>query len=203
MGDLKGLSPRVLPGRVFSLVTSRDLTPTTAAQPRSISGESAGFRGATRNVGDPLVEQGAEREVGNGGEKGSKGEGVSGAMPDNGSALRENGSQSGEGKGSQFVKGLVGEGWYPNGWLSDRRGLRAPPNAPPPPPAEMKLQGSMRGRMGEGRGRGMTLTSRRRVLGLQRQGSGKREKGTAKGLSSDSRLSWHMGRSRPERERAD
>lgn len=81
------MSPRVFLGRVFSLVTSRGLTPHAAAQPRSMSGESAGFRGATRNVGrvgDPLVEQGAEREVGNGAEKGSKGNGVSGVMPDDG-----------------------------------------------------------------------------------------------------------------------
>lgn len=83
------MSPRVFLGRVFSLVTSRGLTPTphAAAQPRSMSGESAGFRGATRNVGrvgDPLVEQGAEREVGNGAEKGSKGNGASRVMADDG-----------------------------------------------------------------------------------------------------------------------
>lgn len=77
-----------------------------------MSGESAGLRGAMRNegsVGEPLVEHGAEREVGKGAEKGSKGEGVS--EPLEGSALRAKGSQSGEGKGSQLVKGLVGEGW--------------------------------------------------------------------------------------------
>ena len=123
------------------------------------------------SVGEPLVEHGAEREVGKGAEKGSKGEAVSEAHE--GSALRAKGSQSGEGKGSQLVNGLVGEGWKPRGMLSERFGLRPP--AEFPPPAEMKLQGSMRGRMGEGRGRGMTLTSRRRVLGLQRAGLGWRE----------------------------
>lgn len=68
-----------------------------------MSGESAGFRGAIRKegrVGEPLVEHGAEREVGNGAEKGSKGEAES--EPLEGSALRANGSQSGEGKGSQL-----------------------------------------------------------------------------------------------------
>lgn len=74
--------------------------------------ESAGLRGALRNegsVGEPLVEHGAEREVGKGVEKGSKGEAVS--EPLEGAAFRANGSQSAEGKGSQLVKGLVGEGW--------------------------------------------------------------------------------------------
>lgn len=83
-----------------------------AAQPRSMSGESARLMGAIRNegsVGEPLVEHGAEREVGKGAEKGSKGEAVSELLE--GSALRVNGSQSGDGKGSQLVKGLVGEGW--------------------------------------------------------------------------------------------
>lgn len=61
------------------------------------------------SVGEPLVEQGAEREVGKGAENGSNGEAVSEALE--GSALRVNGSQSGEGKGSQLWKGLVGEGW--------------------------------------------------------------------------------------------
>lgn len=82
-----------------------------AAQPRSMNGES-GLRGAIRmegSVGEPLVEQGADREVGKGAEKGSKVEPGS-ELPD-GSALRANGSQSGEGKGSQLWKGLVGEGW--------------------------------------------------------------------------------------------
>ena len=60
----------------------------------------------------------------------------------------------------------------------------------------MKLQGSMRGRLGEGRGRGMTLTSRRRVLGLNRPGLGDRERG----LYSDSIVSWHRGRSRTNEE---
>lgn len=55
------------------------------------------------------MEHGAEREVGKGAKKGSKGEAAS--EPLEGSALRANGSQSGEGKGSQLVKGLVGEGW--------------------------------------------------------------------------------------------
>lgn len=75
-------------------------------------GESAGLRGAIRiegSVGEPLVEHGAEREVGKGAEKGSKGDAVS--EPPEGSALSVNGSQSGEGKGSQLWKGLVGEGW--------------------------------------------------------------------------------------------
>lgn len=77
-----------------------------------MSGESAGFKGAIRNegrVGEPLVEHGAEREVGKGAEKGSKGEAESETLE--GSALRANGSQSGEGKGSQLWKGFVGEGW--------------------------------------------------------------------------------------------
>lgn len=77
-----------------------------------MKGESAGLRGAIRmegSVGEPLVEQGADREVGKGAEKGSKVEPGS-ELPD-GSALRANGSQSGEGKGSQLWKGLVGEGW--------------------------------------------------------------------------------------------
>lgn len=120
------------------------------------------------SVGEPLAEQGAEREVGNGAKKGSKGEAVS--EPLEGSALRVNGSHSGEGNGWQLVNGLVGEGWKPRGVLSKRLGLRPPPEAVPL--VEMKLQGSMRGRMGDGRGRGMTLTSRRRVLGLQRAGLG-------------------------------
>lgn len=92
------------------MVPSRGLP--QAAQPRSMRGESAELRGTIRNegsVGEPLVEHGAEREVGKGAEKGSKGEAVS--EPLGGSALRANGSQSGEGKGSQLVKGLVGEGW--------------------------------------------------------------------------------------------
>jgi len=92
------------------LVTSRGLL--QAAQPRLMRGESAGLMGAIRkvgSVGEPLVEHGAEREVGKGVEKGSKGEAVS--EPLEGSALRAKGSQSGEGKGSQLVKGLVGEGW--------------------------------------------------------------------------------------------
>lgn len=77
-----------------------------------MNGESAGLRGAIRmegSVGEPLVEQGADREVGKGAEKGSKVEPGS-ELPD-GLALRANGSQSGEGKGSQLWKGLVGEGW--------------------------------------------------------------------------------------------
>lgn len=154
------------------MVPSRGLL--QAAQPRSMRGESAGLRGAMRNegsVGEPLAEHGAEREVEKGAEKGSKGDGVSEAFE--GSALRAKGSQSGEGKGSQLVNGLVGEGWYPRLLLSERFGLRLTLEFPPP--AEMKLQGSMRARMGEGRGRGMTLTSRRRVLGLQRAGLGWRE----------------------------
>lgn len=83
-----------------------------AAQPRSIRGDSAVFTGAMRivgSVGEPLVEQGAEREVAKGAKKGSKGEAASEQLE--GSALRANGSQSGEGKGSQLVNGLVGEGW--------------------------------------------------------------------------------------------
>lgn len=81
------------------------------AQPKSIRGESPGLAGAMRNegsVGEPLVEQGAEREVGKGVKKASKGDAVSELLE--GSALRANGSQSGEGKGSQLVNGLVGEG---------------------------------------------------------------------------------------------
>lgn len=75
-------------------------------------GESAGLRGAIRiegRVGEPLVEHGAEREVGKGAKKGSNGDGVWKLLE--GSAFRLNGSQSGEGKGSQLWKGLVGEGW--------------------------------------------------------------------------------------------
>lgn len=168
--DLKGLSPRVFLGKTFSLATTGLLTP---AQPRSINGESAGFNGATlrERLGLPLAEHGAEREMGKGAEKGSNGDGRSELI--DGSALRLKGSQSGEGKGSQFVKGLVGEGLYP------RRGLVGLLDEMPSrvlhlsiPPAEMKLQGSIRGRLGDGRGRGMMFTSRRRVLGLQRRGSG-------------------------------
>lgn len=71
------------------------------AQPRSMSGESAGLSGAMRNdgsVGEPLAEHCAEREVGKGAEKGSKGDALSEAH--DGSALRAKGSQAGEGKGS-------------------------------------------------------------------------------------------------------
>lgn len=91
------------------MVPSRGLL--QAAQPRSIRGESAVLIGAMRNegsVGEPFVEHGAEREVGKGAEKGSNGEPVS--EPLEGSAFKANGSQSGEGKGSQLVNGLVGEG---------------------------------------------------------------------------------------------
>lgn len=75
-------------------------------------GESAGFSGATLSdrLGLTLVEQGAEREVGNGVEKGSKVEAWSEEFTE-GWTLRLKGSQSGEGKRSQFVKGFVGEGW--------------------------------------------------------------------------------------------
>lgn len=82
-----------------------------APQPKSIRAESAELMGAIRNegsVGEPLAEHGAERDVGKGAEKGSKGEAPS--EPLDGSALRAKGSQSGEGKGSQLVKGLVGDG---------------------------------------------------------------------------------------------
>lgn len=164
---MNGLSPSVLRGSTFSLVPSRGLL--QAAQPKSMSGESAGFSGAMRNegnVGEPLAEHGAERDVGNGVEKGSNVE-VESEFPE-GSALRAKGSQSGEGKGSQLVKGLVGEGWYPRAF--SQFGLRAPTALPPP--AEIKLHGSMRCRIGEGRGLGMTLTSRRLVLGLQSPGLG-------------------------------
>lgn len=93
----------------LSLVSSGGLPP---LQPRSMSGGgSARDRGAARKAdreGLTLAEQGAEREVRKGAEKGSKGEGAS-AVP-KGSALWAKGSQSGVGKGSQFVKGLVGEG---------------------------------------------------------------------------------------------
>lgn len=41
----------------------------------------------------------------------------------------------------------------------------------------------------------MTLTSRRRVLGLQSAGLGWRAQGT-EGLSSESCVSWHKGRSK-------
>lgn len=84
--------------------------------------------------------------------------------------------------------------------MSERFGLRLPPEFPPP--AEMKLQGSILGRMGDGRGRGMTLTSRRRVLGLQRAGLGWREKGTD-GLSSGSCVSWHKGRSKTGKKKTE
>lgn len=82
------------------------------AKPRSIRVESAGLRGAMRNegnVGEPFVEHGADREVGKGVEKGSKADAESKVTE--GSALRANGSQSGDGKGSQLEKGLLGEGW--------------------------------------------------------------------------------------------
>lgn len=142
-GDLKGLRPIVLLGQTFSLETARGLL--IPAQPRSMSGESAGFSGATlrERLGLPLVEQGAEREVGKGAEKGSVGEGRSEHIE--GSALRLKGSQSGDGKGSQFVKGLVGEGLYPSrglvGVLAERLFLELLFSITP---AEMKLQGSMR-----------------------------------------------------------
>lgn len=92
------------------MVASRGLL--QAAQSRLKRDESAELMGAMRNegsVGEPLAEHGAEREVGNGAEKGSKGEAASELLE--GSALRAKGSQSGVGKGSQLVKGLVGEGW--------------------------------------------------------------------------------------------
>lgn len=177
VGDLKGLRPKVFLGKTFSLATPTGLL--TAAQPRSKKGESAGFNGATlrERLGLPLVEHGAEREVGKGAEKGSNGEGRSEFI--DGSALRLKGSQSGEGKGSQFVKGFVGDGLYPSRGLV---GLLVETACHALhfsiPPAEMKLQGSIRGRLGDGRGRGMMFTSRRRVLGLQRRGSGYKAKGT-------------------------
>lgn len=175
--DLKGLRPRVFLGNTFSLATPMGLL--TPAQPMSMNGASAGFNGATlrERLGLPLVEHGAEREIGKGVEKGSNGEGRSEFI--NGSALRLKGSQSGEGKGSQFVKGLVGEGLYPSrglvGLLVEMACRELHFSIPP---AEMKLQGSIRGRLGDGRGRGMMFTSRRRVLGLQRRGSGYRTNGT-------------------------
>lgn len=75
-----------------------------------MSGQSAGFNGATlrERLGLTFVEQGADREVGNGVEKGSKPEARSEFLE--GLSFRLNGSQSGEGNGSQFVNGLVGEG---------------------------------------------------------------------------------------------
>lgn len=175
--DLKGLRPRVFLGKTFSLATLTGLL--TPVQPRSMNGESAGFSGATlrERLGLPLVEHGAEREMGKGVEKGSNGVGRSEFI--DGSALRLKGSQSGEGKGSQFVKGLVGEGLYPSrglvGLLVEMACRELHCSIPPP---EMKLQGSIRGRLGDGRGRGMMFTSRRRVLGLQRRGSGYRANGT-------------------------
>lgn len=92
-----------------------------------------------------------------------------------------------------MAKGFVGEGWKSRGTPSERLELRPAPGVPPP--AEMKLQASMRGRMGEGRGRGMTLTSRRQVLGLQRAALGWSETG-AGDFSSESCVSWQRGRSR-------
>lgn len=92
------------------MVTSRGLL--QAAQRRSTKPGSAGLMGATRidgSVGEPLAEHGAEREVGKGAEKGSNGDAAS--KPLEGSALRAKGSQSGDGNGSQLVKGLVGDGW--------------------------------------------------------------------------------------------
>lgn len=195
-GDLKGLRPKIFLGKTFSLATLMGLL--TPAQPRSMNGESAGFSGATlrERLGLPLVEHGAERETGKGAEKGSKGEGSSEFS--DGSALRLKGSHSGEGKGSQFVKGLVGEGLYPSrglvGLLVEMACCKLHFSIPP---AEMKLQGSIRGRLGDGRGRGMMFTSRRRVLGLQRQGSGYRANGTGD-FSSASIESWHSGRSNTE-----
>lgn len=171
VGDLKGLSPSVFLGKTFSLATPMGLL--TPAQPRSRNGASAGFSGATlrERLGLPLVEHGAERETGKGAENGSNGEGR--LVFIDGSAFRLKGSQSGEGKGSQFVKGLVGEGLYPSlglvGLLVEMACRELHFSIPP---AEMKLQGSIRGRLGDGRGRGMMFTSRRRVLGLQRRGSG-------------------------------
>lgn len=171
VGDLKGLRPKVFLGKTFSLVTPMGLL--TPAQPRSINGASAGFSGATlrERLGLPLVEHGAEREIGKGAEKGSNGEGRSEFI--DGSAFKLKGSQSGEGKRSQFVKGLVGEGLYPSrglvGLLVEMPCLELHFAIPA---AEIKLQGSIRGRLGDGRGLGMMFTSKRRVLGLQRRGSG-------------------------------
>lgn len=167
VGDLKGLRPRVLLGNTFSLATPMGLF--TAAQSRSMNGESAGFNGATlrERLGLPLVEHGAEREMGKGAEKGSNGEGSSEFI--DGSALRLKGSQSGDGKGSQFMKGLVGDGLYPSrGLVGLLVELACRELHFSIPAAEMKLQGSIRGRLGDGRGRGMMFTSRRRVFGLQR-----------------------------------
>lgn len=152
-----------------------------------MSGESAGFSGATRRdrFGLPLVEQGAEREVGKGVEKGSKVDPWSEFME--GSTFRLKGSQSGEGKGSQFVKGLLGEGRNPRrGLVGLLAGFRTPARSTAP--ADMKLHGSMRGRFGDGRGRGTMLTSRRRVLGLHKRGSGYRANGIGD-LSSASNVS--------------
>lgn len=178
-GDLNGLRPRLRGGWTLSLVPP--------IQPRSMNGESAGFSGATLSdrFGLPLVEQGAEREVGNGAEKGSKVEEWSEFTE--GPTLRLKGSQSGEGKGSQFVKGFVGEGWKARRGLL---GLLVTVLAPglSVRPADMKLHGSMRGRLGDGRGRGTMLTSRRRVLGLHKRGSGYRANGSGD-LSSASNVS--------------
>lgn len=58
----------------------------------------------------------------------------------------------------------------------------------------------MRGRMGDGRGRGMTLTSRRQVLGLQRAGLGYWGTG---GFTSESCVSWHKGRSKTGKEQKE
>lgn len=186
-GDLNGLRPRPLRGWTLSLAPS--IGRLTPAQPRSMSGESAGFSGATLRdrFGLALVEQGAEREVGKGVEKGSKVDPLSEFME--GWSFRLKGSQSGDGNGSQFVKGLVGEGWNPRRGLVGllaQTGFFAPVLSATP--AEMKLHGSMRGRFGDGRGRGTMLTSRRRVLGLQRRGSGYRAKGIGD-LSSASNVS--------------
>lgn len=199
IGDLKGLRPKIFLGKTFSLATLMGLL--TPVHPRSMNGESAGFSGATlrERFGLPLVEHGAEREIGKGAEKGSKGEGRSEFS--DGSALRLNGSHSGEGKGWQFVKGLVGEGLYPSrglvGLLVETVCWELHFSIPP---AEMKLQGSIRGRLGDGRGRGMMFTSKRRVLGLQRQGSGYRANGTGD-FSSASIVSWHNGRSNTEKKK--
>lgn len=145
----------------------------TLTQLSSSSGGAGGCSGAPRRLrlGLTLAEQGAEREVGNGGQKGSNPCSAAAA----GSSCRAKGSQSGEGNRAPLENGLVGEGRVPSRGLA---GPLEPRGRSADMPADTKLQGSMRGRLGEGRGRGMMLTSRRRVLGLQRRGSGYRANGS-------------------------
>ncbi|KAG7261696.1 hypothetical protein CRUP_023447 [Coryphaenoides rupestris] len=196
-GDLKGLRSMVRRGRARSRATAQPSSTSAAAESaaaRSSGGRPLGQRSGPVRSGPAGSLEAVVPEL-RGRLEGLEVHGPAGPRPppppqgssSSGAPRSANGSQSGEGKGWHAAKGL------PGGWLSERRAGAWPPGGAPP--ADTKLQGSMRCRRGEGRGRGMTLTSSRRALGLQRRGSGSREK-TAAGLSSTSSESWQRGRSR-------